>query len=385
MKTDAVDACTLAELLAADLVPRVWVGDEWTRLLRRLVSRRRQLVKQATRTKNEIHAVLLRNLKGRPPVSDVFGKRRAGVAGDAASCGSTSGRRSRPVCGRLEFVRAEVARVDQTIAEQALASAEIRRLMTIPGLDATTAAALMAAIGDISRFPTPRQLVGYLGLDPRRAPVGPQPGHARAGSPRRARPPPARARRVGLGRHSRTGTATRLRRAHRRPPRSPHRRRRGRAQARRARLAHAQPRRGLRLPAPLPRQTEAAASSNSRPARPRAKRTAGATPIWGTPRRTTSSASSPAKPGSPTAGSSPGLAAHATQERCGRDTRARNQWAVKRPSSAAGDSPTSCALARRHPHQREVFQGGSRSSSGLDFHPYDRVEVVPAAAVEREP
>jgi hypothetical protein len=36
VKTDAVDACTLAELLAADLVLRVWVGDEWTRLLRRL-------------------------------------------------------------------------------------------------------------------------------------------------------------------------------------------------------------------------------------------------------------------------------------------------------------------------------------------------------------
>src|SRR6266536_2300776 len=40
VKTDAIDACTLAELLAADLVPRVWLGDERTRLLRRLVSRR---------------------------------------------------------------------------------------------------------------------------------------------------------------------------------------------------------------------------------------------------------------------------------------------------------------------------------------------------------
>jgi transposase len=74
VKTDAVDACTLAELLAADLVPRVWLGDKRTRLLRRLVSRRRQLVKQSTRTKNEISAVLLRTLQGRPPVSDVFGK-----------------------------------------------------------------------------------------------------------------------------------------------------------------------------------------------------------------------------------------------------------------------------------------------------------------------
>jgi len=166
VKTDAVDACTLAELLAADLVPRVWVGDEWTRLLRRLVSRRRQLVKQSTRTKNEIHAVLLRNLKGRPPVSDVFGK--TGLAWlRALELGIDERETVDAGLRQLEFVRTELARVDRAIAEQALSSAEIRRLMTIPGIDATTAAALMAAIGDISRFPTPRHLVGYLGLDPR--------------------------------------------------------------------------------------------------------------------------------------------------------------------------------------------------------------------------
>jgi transposase len=166
VKTDAVDACTLAELLAADLVPRVWIGDERTRLLRRLVSRRRQLVKQSTRTKNEIHAVLLRNLKGQPPVSDVFGK--AGLAWlQALELGLDERETVDAGLRQLEFVRGELARIDRAIAQQALSSAEIRRLMTIPGIDVTTAAALMAAIGDISRFPSPRHLVGYLGLDPR--------------------------------------------------------------------------------------------------------------------------------------------------------------------------------------------------------------------------
>ncbi|MDE3097756.1 MAG: IS110 family transposase [Chloroflexota bacterium] len=166
VKTDAVDACTLAELLAADLVPRVWVGDERTRLLRRLVSRRRQLVKQSTRTKNEISAVLLRNLKGKPPMTDIFG-----TAGRAWLATLELGIDERETVDaglrQLDFVRAEIGRVDQTIAEQAIGWPEIRRLMTIPGVDVTTAAALMAAIGDIARFPTPRHLVGYLGLDPR--------------------------------------------------------------------------------------------------------------------------------------------------------------------------------------------------------------------------
>ena len=75
VKNDQFDARTLAELLAADLVPRVWIGDERTRVLRRLTSRRTQLVRQRTRPKNEISAVLVRNLKGRSRMSDLFGKK----------------------------------------------------------------------------------------------------------------------------------------------------------------------------------------------------------------------------------------------------------------------------------------------------------------------
>ena len=54
VKNDQFDARTLAELLAADLVPSVWIDDEQPRLLRRLTSRRTQLVRALTRPKNEI-------------------------------------------------------------------------------------------------------------------------------------------------------------------------------------------------------------------------------------------------------------------------------------------------------------------------------------------
>ena len=39
--------------------------------------------------------------------------------------------------------------------------------MTVPGVSVITASTFIAAIGDIHRFPSARQLVGYLGLDPR--------------------------------------------------------------------------------------------------------------------------------------------------------------------------------------------------------------------------
>ena len=44
---------------------------------------------------------------------------------------------------------------------------EIRRLMTVPGVNVIVAATFLAAIGEICRFESPRKLVGYLGLDPR--------------------------------------------------------------------------------------------------------------------------------------------------------------------------------------------------------------------------
>ena len=42
-------------------------------MLRRRLARREQLVTRAHAVKNEIHAVLMRSLKGRPPATDLFG------------------------------------------------------------------------------------------------------------------------------------------------------------------------------------------------------------------------------------------------------------------------------------------------------------------------
>ena len=72
-KTDRLDALTLAKLLAAGSLDAIWVPDERTRVMRRRLARRSQLVAARTRVKNEVHAVLMRRLKGRPPASDLFG------------------------------------------------------------------------------------------------------------------------------------------------------------------------------------------------------------------------------------------------------------------------------------------------------------------------
>lgn len=167
IKTDKVDARTLVKLLAAGFLPEVWAGDETTRVLRRRVSRRAQLVNQRTEAKNQIHAVLQRNLIGRPPATDLFGRKGAQVARGARAAGVDERQKVDACLRQIDFLNKEVELVDRDLANHALGSQDIRRLMTIPGISLTTASAFMAAIGDIRRFPTPRHLVGYLGLDPK--------------------------------------------------------------------------------------------------------------------------------------------------------------------------------------------------------------------------
>jgi transposase len=160
--------------LAAGELDAVWMPDQGTRVLRRRLARREQLVRSRSRAKNEIHAVLMRRLKGRPPVADLFGvKGRRWLGGlelpveEAETIDSA--------LRHVEFLDREIAAVERLIASNALESAEVRRLMTVPGVNVICAQTLLAAVGDIRRFRTARGLVGYLGLDPRVRQSGSEP------------------------------------------------------------------------------------------------------------------------------------------------------------------------------------------------------------------
>jgi transposase len=165
-KTDRLDARALCELLWAGRLDAVWMPDERTRVMRRRLQRRVQLVRARTRSKNEIHAVLQRCLKGKPPVSDLFGAN--GLRWLSEQELPLAEQESVDVALRqVEFLDSEIAQVEQLIAADALSWPEVKRLMTVPGVNVIVAATFMAAVGDIARFPDRRKLTGYLGLDPR--------------------------------------------------------------------------------------------------------------------------------------------------------------------------------------------------------------------------
>src|SRR3954453_11011682 len=75
VKTDKIDAGTLANLYAAGYLPEIWTPDAATERLRRLVARRYQIVRHRTRVKNEVHAILAAHLVPKCPHADLFNQR----------------------------------------------------------------------------------------------------------------------------------------------------------------------------------------------------------------------------------------------------------------------------------------------------------------------
>ena len=205
-----------------------------TAALRRQVPRRAHLVRQRTRLKNQVQAILHRNLVPRCPAADLFGiKGRAWLAGQDLPADEQAA--AAALLRQLDFHGEELALVDAELARRgAWRREDVRRLMTIPGVDAIVAISIVAAVGDFTRFRTPDKLVAYLGLNPRVRQSGNRPPRT-AGSPR-----PGRAHARGMlveaawSAVEGAGPAARLLRAGQGPPRLPDRRRRHRPQADRA-------------------------------------------------------------------------------------------------------------------------------------------------------
>ena len=174
IKTDKVDAAILAGLLAADYLPAVWMPDPDTAALRRQVLRRAHLVRQRTRLKNQVQAILHRNLIERCPASDLFGvKGRAWLAEQLLPPDEQAA--AAALLRQLDFHGEELRLIDTELGKVGLGRPEVRRLMSIPGVDATVALSIIAAVGDFHRFRSPDKLVCYLGLNPRVRQSGNQP------------------------------------------------------------------------------------------------------------------------------------------------------------------------------------------------------------------
>jgi len=163
VKTDKVDAHVLAQLLRCDFLPEVWTPDEATRQLRELTGRRSTLVGHRTALRNRIHSVLAMRLISAP--RKLFNAEGLAWLRDLEL--DPQGRLLIDSDLRqLDFLQQEIAGLETELMGRGHPSEAVRLLMTLPGVDVTTAQALTAAWGDFGRFPDGDHAASYLGLVP---------------------------------------------------------------------------------------------------------------------------------------------------------------------------------------------------------------------------
>lgn len=158
VKTDKVDARTLADLLRMDMVPECYIPDREIRDIRDLARRRHYFVTIRTMFKNKIHAELSKRWIDYG--SDLFshdGKERLRSLKLAAvdDC-----------LDSIEFLDRKIRQLDIQIQKLAADDRYAKHLITIPGIGYYAALLISGEIADINRFPDSEHLCSYAKLIP---------------------------------------------------------------------------------------------------------------------------------------------------------------------------------------------------------------------------
>jgi transposase len=165
VKTDKQDVFRLARLLAGGLIPEVWVPPEPVRELRTLIAHRRRLIQMRTMTRNRLHSLAHRHNLSLPEGGAFADKNQDWWKGLPLS--PVEKLRLQQNLALLEFLEPEVKAVDAELARLSCCDPwkeAFPYLMQLPGFGLIVVMTILSAIGDIQRFPTSKQLVGYSGL-----------------------------------------------------------------------------------------------------------------------------------------------------------------------------------------------------------------------------
>lgn len=164
IKTDELDAKTLAHLLRSDLVPMAYIPTTEEQEARDLARARCQMVKQQTWIKNQIHSLLTKeNLI--PEMTDLFGK-RGSVWLQKQILTDNNKVILKEFLKYLRDVKLKISSFDKEIERKAKLNPRVEILKSIPGVGTITAYILVSEIGDPKRFPSGKKMAAYLGLVP---------------------------------------------------------------------------------------------------------------------------------------------------------------------------------------------------------------------------
>lgn len=162
-KTDKVDARILADLLRLGYLPESYVAPLEIRDRRSYLRHRVRLVQLRTRFKNQIHRLLrLEGIDG-PDVTDLFGKIGREWLENKCALRPVHERIKTETLLLMDRVDTYRQKIDHELKND-VADRNALRLATIPGIGILFANVIMAEVGDIRRFATPKHFAGYTGL-----------------------------------------------------------------------------------------------------------------------------------------------------------------------------------------------------------------------------
>jgi transposase len=171
-KTDKLDAQGLNRLQRNGTLPTVWIPPAELRDKRDLARTRMALVDQRTKLKNRIHATLAKYGLS-VEISDLFGKKGRELLGQAMlELPPQTEFSSERTLEALDALERQIKALEERMEEVFEETDEVRLLKTLPGVGFILSVVLSGEIGDIRRFPGPKQLASYSGTVPRVAASG---------------------------------------------------------------------------------------------------------------------------------------------------------------------------------------------------------------------
>ena len=174
IKTNRRDAESLAKLLRAGELTAVWVPDAAHEAMRDLSRAREAAVDDLKRKRQQISSLLLRHGL-HYPAKKTWGKKhriwlshlKLGHVGTRLAFEELMAA-EREAQARVDRLTAAIR---EAVPEWSLAP-QVTALQAMRGIELVTAVVVLAEIGDLSRFRSPRELMAYLGLVPSEASTG---------------------------------------------------------------------------------------------------------------------------------------------------------------------------------------------------------------------
>ncbi len=163
-KTDARDAAHLLQLLAEERFPRIWRPSLEERDLRQLVWHRQKLVWMRNAVGNQLHALAMG--EGLCRKKQLWTKKgRAELEG--LRLGDWASYRRQELLSMVDELDGSLEKLDRAVEEQSQHNQAAVLLRTHPGVGPVTSLAFVLTLGPVERFASSKQVVSYLGLNPR--------------------------------------------------------------------------------------------------------------------------------------------------------------------------------------------------------------------------